>query len=314
MLQLSADISRLIGQCEGLDLLKPQPKLRKSNRIKTIQGSLAIEGNTLRLDQITAVLDGKRVIGHKREVLEAKNAIIAYDLIGKFRPNSLTSFLHAHKILMNDLVQEAGRLRTTNVGILQGTKVAHAAPQPKLVPKLMDQLFTFLKNEKNTHPLILSAILHYEIEFIHPFTDGNGRMGRLWQTVLLTRFHPIFEFTPVESVVKDRQLEYYKALGVSDKVGSLDAFIEFSLKTIHDALVSLVQEARPRPLSSADRLDIARDKFRSVDFTRKDYLLIFKTIATATASRDLAFGVKQKTLFKAGQKRLTKYRFILPKK
>lgn len=314
MLYLCTEISRLIGQCEGLDLLKPQPKLRKSSRIKTIQGSLAIEGNTLRLDQVTAVLDGKRVVGNKREVLEAKNAIAAYDLIAKFKPHALNSFLNAHKILMLDLVQDPGRLRTTNVGVIHGSKVAHAAPQHKLVPELMDKLFHFLKNEKETHVLILSAILHYEIEFIHPFTDGNGRMGRLWQTVLLSRFHPIFEFTPVESVVKSRQADYYNALAVSDKAGTVNAFIEFSLHTIHDALVALVQEARPRPLTTSDRLEIAQDKLRADEFTRKDYLQIFKTIATATASRDLSFGVKQKQLEKDGQKRLTKYRFILRKK
>lgn len=314
MLYLCTEISRLVGQCEGLDLLKPQAKLRKSNRIRTIQGSLAIEGNTLRLDQITAVFDGKRVIGFKREVLEAQNAVTAYDLIAKFKPHSLVSFLNAHKILMTDLVQDAGRLRVTNVGVLQGSRVAHAAPQPKLVPKLIGQLFDFLKSEKETHPLIVSAIFHYEIEFIHPFTDGNGRLGRLWQTVLLCRFHPIFEFTPVESVVKNRQAEYYKALGTSDKAGSLNVFIEFSLKTIHEALSSLVQEARPKPLSPADRVEIARNRFNSTDFTRKDYLLLFKTIATATASRDLAFGVKQKLLSKDGKKRLTKYRFLSSKK
>ena len=238
----------------------------------------------------------------------------AYDMIAKYKPLSLDSFLSAHKILMKDLVEDAGRLRTTNVGVIQGSKVAHAAPPHKIVAELMDKLFHFLKNEKNTHPLILSAILHYEIEFIHPFTDGNGRMGRLWQTVLLSHFHPIFEFTPVESVVKNRQAEYYKALGTSDKTGSTNTFIEFSLKTIHDALVSLVHEARPKPLSTSDRLAIAREKFHTVEFTRKDYLQVFKTIATATASRDLAFGVKHKLLKKDGQKRLTKYRFILAKK
>jgi len=313
MLHLCTEISRLIGKCEGLDLLKPQPKLRKSNRIKTIQGSLAIEGNTLRLDQITAVLDGKLVIGDKREILEAKNAVAAYDLLAKLKPYSLTSFFKAHKILMNGLVPSAGQFRTTNVGILQGKNVAHAAPQPKHVPKLMDQLFDFLKNENETHPLILSAIIHYEIEFIHPFIDGNGRMGRLWQSVLLSQFHPIFEFTPVESVVKKRQEEYYQALGASDKSGSVNSFIEFSLQTIRDALASLVHEARPKPLSVADRLEIAREKFNATEFTRKDYLQIFKTIATATASRDLAFAFKQKYLSKVGQKRVTKYRFLMKK-
>lgn len=309
MLRLCAEIARLVGQCEGLKLHKPQPKLRKSNRAKTIQASLAIEGNTLNLDQITSVLEGKRVLGPKRELIEVQNAIRAYDLISTYKPLSLISLLYAHKILMTDLAHDAGKWRTTNVGVLQGSKVAHAAPQAKRVPELMDRLFAFLKSTKDTHILILSAIVHYEIEFIHPFSDGNGRIGRLWQTVLLTRLHPIFEFTPIESFIKERQSEYYEALGKSDRAGSSDAFIEFSLTTVHDALTTLLQGVRPVPLSSADRLELAKEKFRSSEFSRKDYLQLFKTISTATASRDLASGVKEKVLMKKGDRRLALYQF-----
>jgi Fic family protein len=309
MLQLCSEISRLIGRCEGLKLLKPQPKLRKLNRVKTIQGSLAIEGNTLSLEQITAVLDGKRIVGPKREIIEAQNAISAYDVVSEYKPYSAKSFLHAHKTLMGDLIPDAGQWRSKNVGILQGTKVAHTAPQPKRVPELMHDLFAFLKTEDETHPLILSAIAHYEIEFIHPFTDGNGRIGRLWQTVMLSRHHPIFEFTPVESVIKERQPEYYEALGRADREGSSNTFIEFSLATINQALADLMAEARPAPLSAGDRLELAREKFRSIVFSRKDYMQLFKTISTATASRDLALAVSSKILRKQGDRRLTTYQF-----
>ena len=187
--------------------------------------------------------------------------------------------------------------------------MTHMAPPAKHVPNLMEKLFLYLKTEKKVHPLILSCIFHYELEFIHPFSDGNGRAGRLWQSVLLTHFHPIFGFTPVESVVRERQELYYEALGTSDKEGSASFFIEFSLETIHTALAALIHEAKPSPLSSPDRLDIAREKFGSKDFSRKDYLRIFKTISAATASRDLAAGVRRKILKKAGDKRKTVYHF-----
>lgn len=309
MLHLCAEITRILGQLEGLSIPKPEPKLRKANRVRTIQASLAIEGNTLALDQVTAILDGRRVLGTAKEILEVQNAIKAYGQLTSYKPFSSRSLREAHGLLMAGLIPDAGRWRGTNVGVFQGDRVAHTAPQAKRVPELMDRLFAFAKAEKETHPLILSAILHYELEFIHPFSDGNGRIGRLWQTVSLFRFHPIFEFTPVESVVRERQTDYYKSLGLSDREGSANPFIEFSLSTIHEALESLKSIIRPLPLTTEDRLDLARDKLGDRAFTRKDYLAIFKTISTATASRDLAFGAAKKILRKSGDRALAKYRF-----
>ncbi|MCM2280987.1 MAG: Fic family protein [Bdellovibrionaceae bacterium] len=309
MLRLCTEIARSLGRLEGLHVAKPEPKLRKSNRVRTIQASLAIEGNTLALDQVTAILEGKRVIGPQREILEVQNAIKAYDQIQSYNPHSAKSLKEAHGTLMRDLVEDAGKWRTKNVGIFQGAKVAHAAPQAKRVPDLMDQLFAFLKAEKDTHALILSAVFHYELEFIHPFSDGNGRIGRLWQTTLLTKFHPLFEFTPLESVIRNRQEAYYKALGLSDKAAIADPFIEFSLETIFEALEDLGAAIRPEPLTAEDRLEIAREQFRERSFSRKDYLAIFKAISTATASRDLAHGVQEKILEKTGEKALASYRF-----
>lgn len=309
ILKLCAEISRLLGQYEGLTISKPEPKLRKANRIRTIHASVAIEGNTLELDQVTAIIEGKKVIGSAREILEVENAIKAYDLISTFKPHSPKSLLGAHSVLMNNLIPNSGKWRTSNVGIFQGDKVAHTAPQAKLIPELMARLFEFVKKDNETHPLILSAVFHYELEFIHPFADGNGRIGRLWQTVLLTRFHPLFEFTPVESVVRERQRDYYKSLGTSDQTGSATPFIEFSLATIHDALKALTSTIRPVPMTSNDRLNFAREKLGQDGFSRKDYLALFKTISTATASRDLALGVAKRLIGKTGDKALAQYRF-----
>lgn len=309
ILRLCTEITRLLGQVEGMHISKPEPKLRRASRIKTIHASLGIEGNTLEIDQVTALVDGKRVLGPKREVLEVTNAIKAYDRIASLRPHSSQSLRDAHGLLMAGLVPDAGKWRQSNVGIFQGQKIAHAAPQAKRVPELMDRLFAFLKADEETHPLILSSVFHYELEFIHPFTDGNGRIGRLWQTVLLSKFHPIFEFTPVESVIRDRQTDYYVALAASDRSGDATPFIEFSLTAIFDALEEMSAIVRPAAQTPDDRISIARQKFGRTTFSRKDYLTVHKTISTATASRDLAYAVKNRTVEKSGTKALTKYRF-----
>lgn len=309
MLNLCTEIAQLLGQLEGLQVTRVEPKLRKSNRVRTIQSSLAIEGNTLAVDQVTAILEGKRVIGQKREIREVQNAIQAYDQLASFKPYSCQSLRKAHSILMKDLIPDAGEWRRGNVRIFTGNQVAHAAPQAKRVPQLMDQLFSFIKTDKQAHPLILSAICHYELEFIHPFSDGNGRLGRLWQTVLLSHFHPIFKFTPLESMVRNRQEVYYQALGLADKMGEAGPFIEFSLETILESLQDLAEAVRPKPLTVQNRLEIAQSKFQRSSFSRKDYLNLFKSISTATASRDLAYGVKQSLLESSGEKALTSYRF-----
>jgi Fic family protein len=310
ILMLVSDITHLLGQYEGMNIIKPEPKLRKSNRVRTVQASLAIEGNTFAIEQVTAILDGKRVVGPAKEILEVQNTIRAYNEISNFKTHSSQSLRTAHGILMHDLIPDAGKWRTGNVGILQGTRVSHAAPQPKRVPELMEHLFSYLKQEKETHPLIISAIFHYELEFIHPFSDGNGRLGRLWQTAILTKYHSIFEFTPVESAVQVRQKEYYAALGRSDKEGSATPFIEFSLSTIHETLLTLTESLRPTVLTAEDRLALACNFFGASSFSRKEYLQVLKMISGATASRDLATGVASHQLQKTGDKALTKYKFI----
>ena len=212
--------------------------------------------------------------------------------------------------MLQGLVPDAGRLRSTNVGILKGSRVSHVAPKPSLVPGLMRDLFAFIKEDKDVHPLIKSCIFHYEFEFIHPFSDGNGRIGRLWQSALLLHYHPLFEFTPVESLIKKKRSSYYKALEISDKKGQSTDFVLFMLETIREALETLLSELQPTPETSESRVQRAKERFGKETFSRKEYLRFQKTISTATASRDLARAVEQGVLKKTGDKALAEYSFL----
>ena len=308
ILRSVSEIERLIGRIEGIQQPKPQPHLRKANRVRTIQGSLAIEGNTLDLDQVTALLDGKRVIGRREEIQEALNAIATYDSMAKYDPFSAKSLLEAHRLMMNQLIPSPGKWRTTNVGILKGSKVRHIAPKADRVPYLMDDLFRFLQTD-DFNPVIRSCVFHYELEFIHPFHDGNGRIGRFWQTLLLYHYHPVFEFIPIESLIRKHQREYYTALENSDRSGDSTPFIQFSLSIILQSLEDFFASFVPKPLTATERLSRAREHFTDKEFSRKLYLEIFKTISTATASRDLKEATKAGALSKSGEKSLTLYRF-----
>ena len=304
-----AHIERLVGQLEGLQHTKPQTYLRKSNRVRTIHASLAIEGNTLELDQVTALLDGHKVLGSKNEIREVLNAIKVYEQVRDFRPLALKDLLKAHRIMMTGLISTAGKWRNSDVGILKGTAVAHVAPPAHLVPGLMRTLFDFLK-DKEVHALIKGCVFHYELEFIHPFADGNGRIGRFWQSRLLIQYHPVFEYIPVESIIKDNQADYYRALERSDQSGQSTPFVEFSLSMIRLALETYLDTLKPKPLSAKDRLKIAHANFKESQFSRKDYLKHFKTISTATASRDLKRGVDDHWLIKTGDRANTVYQFV----
>jgi Fic family protein len=308
ILRFVGEIERLIGRIEGFEQPKPQPHLRIANRVRTIQGSLAIEGNTLDLDQVTALLEGKRVIGRKEEIQEALNAIATYDLMAKFDPFSPESLLEAHQTMMDQLIPDPGKWRTRNVGILKGSKVGHIAPKADLVPHLMDDLFRFLRTN-GYNPLIRSCVFHYELEFIHPFQDGNGRIGRFWQTLLLYHYHPAFEFIPIESLIREHQQEYYAALEASDRSGDSTAFVHFSLGIILQSLEDFVSSFSPKPLSASERLSRAKEHFVHREFSRKLYLELYKAISTATASRDLKQAVEAGILSRSGEKSLTLYRF-----
>ncbi len=309
ILQLVEQISTLLGRLHGLRVPTPQPQLRRANRIKSIQGSLAIEGNSLNLDQVSDVFDGKRVLGPKRDVLEVRNAIRLYELIHRLEATDAKDLMRAHRVLLNELDPKAGRFRSGAVGILKGSKVSHVAPSAKMVPKLVDDLFGFLKRDKVLSPLVKACVFHYEFEFIHPFADGNGRLGRFWQSLILTKFHPTFEFTPIESLIKTRQKQYYEALESSDKSGHSTTFIEFSLLAIRDALDDFASKIKIEPVTPDSRLKSAQDFFGKRDFSRKDYLGFFKGLSTASASRDLTLGVREKILSRSGSKATTRYRY-----
>ncbi|MFM1809460.1 MAG: hypothetical protein RLZZ382_685 [Bacteroidota bacterium] len=305
ILKLIASVSEKLGQINAKYLDKPSVKLRKENQIKTIHSSLSIEGNTLTTDQITALLDKKRVIGPEKDVNEVLNAINVYQRLNSFNPTSSTSFLKAHKMLMNGLITDNGKYRTSGVGIVSGNQMAHMAPPSEIVPYLMNDLFDFLK-ESNEIALIKSCVFHYEMEFIHPFMDGNGRMGRLWQTLLLMQDYPVFEFIPFENIIHKTQNEYYQALSASDKLGASTPFIEYMLQVINNAL-HIMLESSPQILSAEDRLRYFVERCKP-EFSRKDYLSVFKEISTATASRDLKLGIELGMFEKEGDKIKTIYR------
>lgn len=309
IIQLIADISQQMGEVNGSMLVKQAPELRKKNRIRTIQASLAIEGNTLSIEQVTAIIENKRVLGPLKDIKEVNNAIEVYNRMESLKPNSEKSFLSAHKTLMQGLVPHPGQYRKSGVGIVKGNQLAHLAPPAKNVPFLMKNLFLYLKDSED-HVLIKSCVFHYEMEFIHPFTDGNGRMGRLWQTLLLLKAFPVFDFLPFETIISKNQKAYYKALANSDKQGESTLFIEFMLTSINHALDELLKE-RTGPLTSDDRMLI----FLSTDvqeFSRKDYLQFFKSISTATASRDLNKAAAEKNILKTGDKNKTLYKRLNP--
>lgn len=308
ILALVASISEKIGAINASHLYKPATELRKKNRIKTIQSSLEIEGNTLTEAQITALFENKRVIAPLKDILEVQNAIKVYEQLHTFHPLQLKDLQKAHSVLMSGLIDNSGKLRATNVGIVKGSKVEHIAPSGTMVNGLLKDLFDYLKKD-NDLILIKSCVFHYEFEFIHPFLDGNGRMGRLWQTLILMQQYPVFEFLPVESLIKQRQSDYYNTLSESDKKGNSTPFIEFMLEIIAAALDGLLQ-SQSVTLHTEDRVRLFAAKIGDNKFTRKDYMQHFKNIAAATASRDLRWAVEQQLLTKFGALRLTEYQFI----
>ncbi|MCL4410135.1 MAG: Fic family protein [Gammaproteobacteria bacterium] len=234
IVNLVAEISQQVGRLDA-SALNASPQLRKQNRIKTITGTLAIEGNTLTESQVTAIVEGKHVMGSVRELAEVKSAIAAYDALPKLQPSSIKDLLAAHGLMMSDILVNAGEFRNKAVGIHKGNVVHHVAPPAHQVSGLMADLTDWLKHA-NDHPLITSSVFHYEFEFIHPFSDGNGRMGRLWQTLILSKWNPLFLSLPLESVIKDNQQNYYQALEQADTLGDSTPFVHFMLSVISQTL------------------------------------------------------------------------------
>ena len=238
ILSLVATISESVGRLSVQFEQEQNLKLRRVNRMRTIQGSLAIEGNTLSEEQITAILDGKHVMAPIKEIKEAHNAILAYDQLQSWKVYSEQDLLAAHKTLMLGLVADASAYRSGGVGVMSGDKVVHMAPQAERVPRLMVDLLDWLQTTP-VHPLIASCIFHYELEFIHPFADGNGRMGRLWQTLILSQWQSVFSYIPVESLVHHNQGAYYLAIRQSTQLSGSTPFIEFMLEMMRQAIIDL---------------------------------------------------------------------------
>ena len=253
---LVARIAEAVGQLSARLEATRDLRLRRINRIRTIHGSLAIEGNTLSETQITAILDDKMVIAPPREIQEVRNAIAAYDQVASWLPSREADLLAAHDTLMLGLVDDAGAWRRGGVGVMAGGQVIHMAPQADRVPHLMSDLLQWL-SATDAHPLIASSIFHYEFEFIHPFSDGNGRMGRLWQTLILSRWNPLFMDIPVESMVYEHQAAYYHAIGESTRQADAAPFVAFMLSRILEAVGSATPQVAPQATPQVERLLLA---------------------------------------------------------
>ncbi len=244
MLSLTAGIAERVGRLQAGSDDERQLRLRRVNRIRTVHGTLAIEGNALNRSQITAILDGRRVLAPPREVQEVRNALQAYDRLSAWEPGSEDALLGAHGLMMHGLVDRPGSYRSGGVGVMDGSRVIHMAPPASRVPVLMAQLFAWL-GRSDLHPLVTGCLFHYELEFIHPFEDGNGRMGRLWQTLILSRWRHLFGNLPIESLVHAHQPAYYDAIAASNADADAAPFVEFMLPMIQQALDELDEADEP---------------------------------------------------------------------
>lgn len=307
ILKRVSSVSEKIGMLNATYMNQPSPQLRKENRIKTIHASLEIEGNTLTEEQITAILDDKRVIGPAKDITEVKNAIKVYEQLGAYHYDSEKSFLKAHGDLMKGLIGQAGKYRSSGVGIVKGDQVLHIAPPYEKVPFLMKELFAYLR-EPTELTLIKSCVFHYELAFIHPFMDGNGRMGRLWQTLILKEEYPVFEFLPFETLISRTQERYYQSLALSDQSGKSTCFIEYMLGVIDESLNTML-DFKGRTLKDTERLNYFLQLGINT-FGRSDYMQVFKDISTATASRDLKKGVELGYFEKQGALNQARYRVL----
>jgi len=288
-------VSQITEAVTRLELLEPKsisPTLRKVNKIKTITGTLEIEGNTLGFEKVTAILEGKRVVGSTKEIAEVQGAIKVYEMIEDFDYTNIDDILKAHKLLMDKILLKAGTYRLKDVGVGSKDGVVHIAPPSAQVPNLMHNLFDWLQNS-DIHPLIKSSVFHYEFEFIHPFIDGNGRIGRLWQSLILYHWKNIFLGIPVESVVKDAQEQYYEALELSGSVGESTPFVEFMLEAILITCEHTLQETDNVPLNVPKNVPIKRlDQI--VKLIQKNKNITIEQLATEcgvsskTIKRDMA--------------------------
>ena len=299
-----AEISELIGRLTSAQHLSISPTLRRANRIRTIHGSLAIEQNTLTLEQVTAVLNGKQVLAPPKDIAEVKNAYEIYEQLEELDPYSVDDLLTAHGIMTRGLVEESGVFRSSPVGVVdQKGHVLHFGTLPQYVPDLVMELLEWAKNSE-VHMLIRSCVFHYEFELIHPFADGNGRVGRLWHTLLLSKWNPAFAWLPVESMIHDRQQEYYEAINASNDAGESTVFVEFMLSTIKASLIDAINASDEMSDGKMDktamRWKLIEEFLKTHDYIMNADVRTLCGVSAATANRVLADLV-------AGRK-LAKYR------
>lgn len=284
-------------------------QLRKKNQIKTIVGSCQIEGNTLTVENVTSLINGKLILGNEKEIQEVKNAILLYEKIEKFNPESKTDFLKAHKILMDDLHDSAGSIRKVNVGVGGVGGLKYLAPIHEELNSLLNNLFKMIKVSEFDE-ITMSALVHLFIESIHPFVDGNGRIGRFWHTLFLTKkVNLIFQYLNIEGLIKEQQEGYYQSLIKSQKNKNANYFVEFMLKIILNSLIEY-RKNQSSLNSSFERLISAKEFFKKSKFSRLEYMKFLGISSTATGTRDLAYGVDNKLLEKFGANNQTKYKFI----
>lgn len=310
---LIAAISEQLGQIKVLSKGNLTPHLRKENRIRTIHSSLAIEHNSLSLEQVTAIIDGKRILGNPVEIKEVKNAYTTYEMMLTLDPFSVDDLLKAHEAMMKELISENGRFRSGGVGVFNGKALVHMAPPANMVPGQIQDLFSWYKASE-IHPLIRSAIFHYEFEFIHPFADGNGRLGRMWHSLLLGRWNEIFYWLPVEDLIRSRQEEYYKALGKSDRDADSSAFVEFLLQVILDTLQNTTVvgndevEEQKDPLVDTLREAIGKDTLSATEIMKRLGLSHRPTFRQNYLNPALSHGVIEMTIPDKPNSRNQKYR------
>lgn len=307
---LLMEIAEGVGRVEGMALAKPTPKLRHNNRVRTIQGSVGIEGNTCSVAQVEAIAEGKLVPVSKMEQIEVKNALEAYAELPEFDPYSIDSLLEAHALLMGGgLMINPGNFRYGAVEVYITENRTRLMPHPDLVPGLMDDLFDYLQTSEES-PLMKSIRFHFEFVNVHPFQDGNGRTARLWQTRLLMEYHPVFEFLDVESMVFENRPEYYAVIRQAQDEKNSACFVEFMLRQVGRSLSNLWKADWAASNTVEDRLNLAHDKFGKRRFSRKEYHQLLKSISPVTASRDLKWGVDAGLLEREGDRRTAVYRFM----
>ena len=302
MIHEIAEIAELVGKLTSTNQLSANPTLRRTNRIRTIHGSLAIEQNTLSLEQVTAVLNGKQVLAPPKDIAEVKNAYEIYERLEELDPDSVDDLLTAHGIMTRGLVDESGVFRSKPVGVVdQEGHVLHFGTLPQYVPNLVMELLDWVKNS-DVHMLIRSCVFHYEFELIHPFANGNGRVGRLWHTLLLSKWNPAFAWLPVESIIHDRQQEYYEAINASNNAGESTVFIEFMLSAIKASLMDAINTSDEM---SDGAMDKATVRWRQIEKFLETHEFIMNAdvralcgVSAATANRVLAGLTAERKLVK----------------